>query len=133
MPRYTFKKMKDGSQVTIFATCDEKDGMMTGLGNDDGNPVYDIDGDLCTYDYSSHKSFRNHPGNWPMASEAAGVAHDQIGEAVAADKRAGIRTTDYTSDGRPIFTCASHRKEYCEAHGLGDRNGGYSDPRFHNR
>jgi hypothetical protein len=66
-------------------------------------------------------------GCWPMYSDAAGVAEHQVPEAMAHSRRIGI-PTDFTQDGRAIFTSREHRKKYCEAIGLYDRNGGYSDP-----
>jgi len=74
-----------------------------------------------------HGAFRNTPGNWPLYSDAAGVNPDQIPEAVAEARRCGV-PTDFTSDGCAIFTDPAHRRRYCEAHGLYDRNGGYGDP-----
>ena len=67
------------------------------------------------------------PGNWPMASDAAGVSPTQAQEAMAHATSIGI-PTDFDRQGRAIFTSARHRKAYCEAIGLYDRNGGFSDP-----
>lgn len=66
-------------------------------------------------------------GNWPLKSDAAGVHPDQIPEAVEHSKKIGI-PTDFTPDGRAIFTSRGHRQRYCRAIGLRDRNGGYGDP-----
>ena len=68
------------------------------------------------------------PGTWPMYSDAAGVAPKQVQEARAHSVRIGI-PTDFTSDGRAVFTSRLHRKRYCEAVGLYDRNAGFSDPK----
>ena len=65
--------------------------------------------------------------NWPMYSDAAGVNPEQIPEATRHARNVGV-PTDFTSDGRAIFTSPHHRKRYCEAHGLYDRNGGFNDP-----
>lgn len=67
------------------------------------------------------------PGNWPLLSDAAGVQPDQIPEAMEHARKVGI-PTDFTPDGRAIFTDRGHRKRYCEAIGLYDRSGGYGDP-----
>jgi hypothetical protein len=64
---------------------------------------------------------------WPMESNAAGVAVSQISEAVDHAKSVGC-PTEYSPRGNPIFTSRRHRKEFCEKHGLFDRNGGYGDP-----
>ena len=70
---------------------------------------------------------RHRPGNWPMLSDAAGVSPDQVGEATRHSREIGI-PTEFSRDGRAVFTDRAHRKKYCEAVGLYDRNGGYSDP-----
>lgn len=75
-----------------------------------------------------HRAIATCPGNWPQVSYAAGVHPAQVPEQQAVLKAAGVRTTHYTKDGDPIFEDRLHRKEVCEALGLFDRNGGYSDP-----
>lgn len=77
---------------------------------------------------AEHGSGGHHPGNWPLLSDGAGVHPDQIGEAYTKSVRDGV-PTQFTKDGRAIFTSALHRKRYCESVGLFDRSGGYSDPR----
>ena len=67
------------------------------------------------------------PANWPMHSDAAGVAESQVKEAEAHSQSIGV-PTHFTPDGRATFTDAKHRKTYCEKVGLYDRNGGYEDP-----
>lgn len=63
---------------------------------------------------------------WPMKSDAAGVNPDQIPEARAESIKQGV-PTDFDSEGRAIFTSASHRQKYCIANGLRDfsRHGGF--------
>lgn len=68
-----------------------------------------------------------HGDIWPMESYAAGVHHKQIPEMRAFDKKHNV-PTDYTPDGDPVFRGPKHRRKYCEAHGLFDRNAGLSDP-----
>jgi len=76
---------------------------------------------------SEHTNFKHAPGNWPMASDAAGVHPDQIAEATAMSIKKGVPAS-FTPDGRVIFTSRKHRKDYCRSIGMHDRNGGYSDP-----
>lgn len=64
---------------------------------------------------------------WPMISEAAAINPEDVPREQARLKKRGIYT-EYTPTGEPIFRSPSHRKAYCEAVGLYDRNGGYSDP-----
>lgn len=88
----------------------------------------DIDASVMQRDlHREHAEYVNAPGTWPLLSDAAGVAVHQIPEAVEHSRRIGI-PTDFTPDGRAIFTGRQHRKRYCEAIGLYDRSGGYSDP-----
>jgi len=71
---------------------------------------------------------RQHFGDiWPMASYAAGVHPKQIPEMREFDKQHEV-PTDYNEDGDPVFKGPKHRRKYCEAHGLFDRNAGPSDP-----
>ncbi|MEW6439250.1 MAG: hypothetical protein AB1508_19030 [Pseudomonadota bacterium] len=76
---------------------------------------------------AEHGKFRATPGNWPMVSAFAGIHPDQIEQFREFDRRHGV-PTDYTPDGDVVFESRSHRKRYCELHGLYDRNGGYGDP-----
>jgi len=64
--------------------------------------------------------------NYPMESDAAGVHPDQIKETMAFDRAHGV-PTEYKPSGNPVFTSRGHRRAYCEAHGLYDRNAGYGD------
>jgi len=78
-------------------------------------------------DFKADFSKQRHGDIWPMASYAAGVHYKQISEMRKFDKQHEV-PTDYTEDGDPVFTGPKHRKKYCEAHGLFDRNAGPSDP-----
>jgi len=78
---------------------------------------------------SEHSSFHNTPGNYPMESNAAGVAVKQAAEAEQHSREIGIPTHFNRETGNPVFTSKQHRKKYCEANGLYDRNAGHSDPK----
>jgi len=75
---------------------------------------------------AEHKVCKSTTG-WPMYSDAMGVHPDQIPEAVESAKRHGV-PTDFLPDGRVEWTSPSHRKNYCRAYGVHDKNGGYGDP-----
>lgn len=60
---------------------------------------------------------------WPLASEAAGVHPDQIAEAREFNRKSGVRATEFTPDGRPVFTGPGHRREYLRAWKKYDRSG----------
>lgn len=81
---------------------------------------------------AEHGGYRHKPGNWPMASEAMAVHPDQISEAVEEARKIGV-PTEFTREGSPVFTGPDHRRKYCEAHGVRDNNGGYSDPQGRDR
>ena len=86
-----------------------------------------IDSFAMVRDYQAERGFHN-PGNWPMESNAAGVAASQAVEAMQEATKMGIPTEFNKETGDAIFTSRKHRKDYCRAIGLHDRNGGYSDP-----
>ena len=87
------------------------------------------DGALAFRDLrAEHAGAKHCPGNWPMESDAAGVDPSQVKEAAQHAKSLGIPTEFNPQTGNPVFTSRSHRKKYCEAVGLYDRNGGYGDP-----
>jgi hypothetical protein len=75
---------------------------------------------------------RNVAGQWPIVSEAAAIDPEDIPKQQAILAEHGVKT-EYTPTGEPIFRDRKHRKEHCEAVGLYDRNGGYSDPQPRNR
>ena len=76
---------------------------------------------------AEHSGHHDTNGNYPMKCEASGVNPEQIGEARRLLSAHGTQA-DFTSDGRPIYTSAAHRKGCLKAFGLHDRNGGYGDP-----
>lgn len=78
---------------------------------------------------SEHSNFHNTPGNYPFESDAAGVGVKQVDEAIKHAIDVGVPTDFNKATGNPIFTSKGHRKEFCEKHGLYDRNAGYSDPK----
>ena len=63
-----------------------------------------------------------------MESDAAGVQPNQVEQAQKRVAELGVPTEYNPQTGNPIFTSRKHRKEFCEAVGLFDRNGGYGDP-----
>jgi hypothetical protein len=79
---------------------------------------------LMSRDLKADFGTQHHGDIWPMASYAAGVHPKQM---TKFDREHGV-PTHYTPDGDPIFKGPRHRKKYCEAHGLYDRNAGHRDP-----
>lgn len=62
----------------------------------------------------------------PIHSDALGVHPKQIQKARESAIAKGV-PTDFDDKGRPIFTSRLHRKQYCQAYGFFDRDGGYGD------
>jgi len=122
MPTYEYIA-DDGEVVELVMSI----GVMQTREDDKGCITLD-DGRKARRKYSvSREDTRGGKSTWPMYSDAAGVGPTQIDEARRESLKMGI-PTDFTPDGRAIFTSRLHRKMYCEAVGLYDRNGGYSDP-----
>lgn len=59
---------------------------------------------------------------WPKRSMAAGVAPEQIKEAMEADRKAGIPTEYDRKTGDAIYTSINHQRQHLRAHGLVDRD-----------
>lgn len=77
---------------------------------------------------SEHRQHRDTPGNWPMWSDALGVNPDQIGEAVANDRKHGLNSEYHPETGCVKLESPTHRRRVARALGFHDRNAGYSDP-----
>lgn len=68
----------------------------------------------------------NRPWARPLASDALAVHPKQIKEAVEDARKKGV-ALDFDKHGRPLFRDRNHRKRYCKAYGIFDRDGGYGD------
>lgn len=66
---------------------------------------------------------RNAPGQvgWPIVSDALGVHHDQVAEAIADAAKRGV-PTEFRSDGRAVLRDRGHRRDYLRAYGFIDRS-----------
>lgn len=62
-----------------------------------------------------------------MKSDAMGVHTSQAQEFYDESVALGV-PTEFDKQGRAVFRDPSHRKNYCRAMGVHDRNGGYGDP-----
>jgi hypothetical protein len=69
----------------------------------------------------------------PLVSVAAGVNPDEIPKMRRLDARHGLGGTEYLPNGDVVFKSRAHRKKYCQAHGLFDRDAGYGDASPKNR
>jgi hypothetical protein len=84
-------------------------------------------GDMGIDLVGQHQKTVNRPGKWPMESDAAGVAVDQVDECAAYVRERGVPTEFNPKTGNPIFTSQRHRKRFCEVTNLYDRNAGFGD------
>jgi len=75
---------------------------------------------------AEHGNHATGSGNWPMKSWAAGCNPNQVGEFTKASAERGV-PTEFTKDGKAVFTSRGHRKKYLKAFGMHDRNAGYGD------
>jgi len=87
----------------------------------------DVDAFVMKRDFKADFGKQQFGDIWPYASYAAGVSASEVPAMCKIDRENGV-PTEYTPDGDPIMRSKSHRKKYCEAHGLYDRNAGYGDP-----
>jgi hypothetical protein len=75
---------------------------------------------------STGRAGGNRPWARPQVCEALAVHPKQIKEAVNDAVKKGVQT-DFDRQGRPLFRDRDHRKRYCQAYGIFDKDGGYGD------
>lgn len=121
MPMYEFRT-DDDEVVEVFMSFAEHDRRVK-----DGVIKLD-DGRKATTFWNSKSLISTVPGNYPMVSANAGVHPGQIKEHMEHLREMGCGQVNHTKDGDVIFESRSQRKKVCEALGLFDRSGGYSDP-----
>jgi len=127
MPTYVFVNKKD-ERHERFMSCAQLDAIKV-RSKDDTNRYRVPSLGVCWIDVAAQqRSVAATPSTYPMECDAAGVHPSQIREHQEKIKEIAGVATQYTPDGRAIFRDAAHRKRHCEAIGLYDRNGGYSDP-----
>ena len=119
MPTYCYEK-PDGTIIERIMTISE----MTEF---DQNPV--LEG--VTLKRRVDVEMRGHSDVndvWrkPVMSEGAGCHPSQINEMKEHAAKHGVNT-EYTKDGRAIFTSRAQRAAHLKAFNLHDRNGGYGD------
>ncbi len=66
------------------------------------------------------------PGNWPMVSDFGGVHPDQIPEATEFLAKRGV-SVEFLPNGDVVHSDRANRKQYHEAMGKVDLDGGYRD------
>ena len=63
---------------------------------------------------------------WPIVSDALGIHPDEVARIGRELHEHGV-TTQFTSEGQPIFENREHRRRYMKQVGAFDRSGGYGD------
>ena len=121
MPTYEYKHTVTGEIIEIVMTIAEM------------QEKQDKDGYLILPDGVAGKRYYRAPmtrkdSTWPMESYAAGCNPDEVKEQRDHSVKIGVPTDFNPKTGDAIFTSPQHRKRYCEAVGLFDRNAGPSDP-----
>ena len=121
MPTYEFKA-SDGEIVEVFMPFAEYDRLVK------HETMTLPDGRDAKIHWGSMALISTVPSNYPMVSSAAGVAPSQIKEHMDHLRAKGCGQVNHTKDGDVIFESKGQRKKVCEALGLYDRNGSFSDP-----
>ena len=121
MPIYVYRRSDTDELVELNTSMSE----MLERQDEDGD-IYIDDATPARRVWSQCQPALENEWLHPIHSEAAGVHPSQVAEAMAVDARAGV-PTEYDNLARPVLTSRSHRAAYLRAHGLIDRDGGYSD------
>ncbi len=95
--------------------------------SEDGAVLCDVDSFAMDRDWQADFGKQRIADIYPYPSTALGVHPDQVAERMRFDKEAGVPTV-YNDEGDPIMLNKKHRREFCRAHGVHDRNASYSDP-----
>lgn len=120
MAAYEFKTA-DGEIVEVFMTFAEHERRVK-------NDTITLDDGRKANTFWGGSAIGTTPSCYPMESDACGVHPAQIREHVEHLRKMGCGFVEHSKSGNPIFRDKNQRKQVCEALGLFDRNGGFSDP-----
>ena len=121
MPVYEFQTT-NGEVVELFLSFADHDRRV----KDDTIKL--DDGRTAKTFWNANSKISTVPSCYPMTSSAAGVHPGQIKEHMEHLRSKGCGQVDHTKSGDVIFRDKNQRRQVCEALGLFDRNGGFSDP-----
>jgi hypothetical protein len=116
MPTYVFKKA-DGRVVELAMTFSELEKRQY---TREGSQYIKLDGEEVKKIYVPCGGMSS--SVWPKESAAAGVAPEQVQEAMAHDRDSGVPTEYNRRTGDAIFTSVKHQRKYLKLHGLVDRD-----------
>jgi len=133
MPVYVYEiESRPGQYVDLYMSYEERkrrehDGRIALWRYDEISDTYRVE--WARFDMGeTHRGFIDTPGTYPKESYALGSDPESIPEEMAEDRRLGIRYTEYSAEGCPIFRDKAHEREYVEKRGYYFRNAGYGDP-----
>lgn len=106
--------------------CDAKKVVVRPM-TDDSPVLCDVCAFVMERDYQADFGKQRVGDLYPYPSTALGVHPDQVAERMRFDKEAGVPTV-YNDEGDPIMRNKKHRREFCRAHDVHDRNAGFGDP-----
>jgi hypothetical protein len=124
MPIYHFTS-DDGE--TIERVCSMKD-IPDGVEQDGKWYKRDAMRTICTHRYQVHDGNGRYYRTRMIESDALSVHPDQIPEAMEDAQRRRVKV-QFDAEGTAKFSSRKQMKEYAEAYGFFDRNGGYGDAR----
>jgi hypothetical protein len=76
---------------------------------------------LCELFATNQAPGGDQSAGWPRKSLALAVHPSEIAEFQADSKKMGV-PTQFSPDGRPIFTSQSHQRDYCKKYNFVDRD-----------
>lgn len=119
MPEYRYVREDNGEPVDLVMSIPEleqrqdADGYVTLEDGVRARRVYEISGARASW-------------TKPIHSEAARIHTDLLDEYREYDRRRGV-PTEYDKRGCPVWRSADHKARYLKAHGLHDKDGGYTE------
>lgn len=116
MPLYTYRCPACKVQKTVIRSMKCDDAVLC---------------DDCAFvmarDFKADFGKQYHGNTYPYASTAMGVHPEEVKHRMKFDSDMGVPTV-YNDEGDPIMRNKTHRRKFCRAHGVHDRNAGHSDP-----
>lgn len=126
MPTYCFRCQSTGEVITeVHPSSDIPERIEV-----EGKAyVRDVMSEILSQHRQVHEGSGVRPfgdGHRGIRSDALGVLPKQVPEAMADAKRRGVKI-GFEPDGTAVFGTRKQQKEYCEAYGYFNRDGGYGD------
>ena len=107
--------------------CENKQEVVKPMAESDSTELCDKCAFVMNRNYQADFGKQYHADIYPYPSTALGVHPEEVKHRMKFDSDMGVPTV-YNSEGDPIMLNATHRRKFCRAHGVHDRNASYSDP-----